>query len=218
MTVLTLYHGSERIVEKPMFGKGNPHTDYGQGFYCTESLELAKEWACRMGNSGYANRYALDTDGLTMLDLEQEEYNPMNWIAILLKHRTFDLASDRGETRRRRIIERFNVDTSGYDLVRGYRADDSYFLFASRFVDGLLSYEALTKALRLGNLGIQIVLKSEKAFDRTSFVDHVPASHDLWAGAFSEREETAMERFTHLDSSEMERTYVEDILEGRADP
>ena len=39
---LTLYHGSSFIIEQPQFGKGNPFNDYGLGFYCTETLELAK--------------------------------------------------------------------------------------------------------------------------------------------------------------------------------
>lgn len=45
---LTLYHGSTLIIEHPQFGKGNPFDDYGRGFYCTETLEVAKEWACSM--------------------------------------------------------------------------------------------------------------------------------------------------------------------------
>ena len=40
---ITLYHGSEKIVERPLFGVGRPTTDYGSGFYCTENCELAKE-------------------------------------------------------------------------------------------------------------------------------------------------------------------------------
>ncbi|MCF0142741.1 MAG: DUF3990 domain-containing protein, partial [Parasporobacterium sp.] len=43
---LTIYHGSQQIVEVPRFGMGKPYNDYGQGFYCTENIELAKEWAC----------------------------------------------------------------------------------------------------------------------------------------------------------------------------
>ena len=29
--------------------------DYGLGFYCTESIGLAKEWACRVPQDGFAN-------------------------------------------------------------------------------------------------------------------------------------------------------------------
>ena len=42
---ITLYHGSEQIIESPTFGLGKQNNDFGLGFYCTESEELAKEWA-----------------------------------------------------------------------------------------------------------------------------------------------------------------------------
>ena len=54
---LTIYHGSQQLVETPQFGVGKPYNDYGQGFYCTESPELAKEWACPVKNDGYCNCY-----------------------------------------------------------------------------------------------------------------------------------------------------------------
>ena len=43
---MTIYHGSTEIVNSPLYGKGKVYNDYGQGFYCTEEIELAKEWAC----------------------------------------------------------------------------------------------------------------------------------------------------------------------------
>ena len=52
---LTIFHGSRRIIEKPVWGEGNPHNDYGLGFYCTESLELAKEWGVSDETDGFAN-------------------------------------------------------------------------------------------------------------------------------------------------------------------
>ena len=42
---MTLYHGSESIIEAPEFGKGARSNDYGKGFYCTENIELAREWS-----------------------------------------------------------------------------------------------------------------------------------------------------------------------------
>lgn len=59
-----LYHGSGHIIEKPEYGKGMKNNDYGRGFYCTENLELAKEWACAKQKNGYANIYELDMTGI----------------------------------------------------------------------------------------------------------------------------------------------------------
>ena len=47
-----LYHGSLEIISTPMYGQGKVYNDYGQGFYCTESLELAKEWSCAEREDG----------------------------------------------------------------------------------------------------------------------------------------------------------------------
>lgn len=70
MNAITIYHGSQNIVI-PVFGEGKPYNDYGMGFYCTESLELSKEWACSHDSDGYANRYILELDGLSILNLNR---------------------------------------------------------------------------------------------------------------------------------------------------
>ena len=57
---LTIYHGSSKIIERPDFGTGNPHNDYSLGFYCTESMELAKEWASSTETDGFANQYQIN--------------------------------------------------------------------------------------------------------------------------------------------------------------
>lgn len=62
MDKLILYHGSFEIVKNPLYGKGKVYNDYGQGFYCTESLEIAKEWACIENIDGYCNKYEIDLD------------------------------------------------------------------------------------------------------------------------------------------------------------
>ena len=47
MAEMTLYHGSLDLIKKPVFGYGKTNNDYGLGFYCTQNLELAKEWAAQ---------------------------------------------------------------------------------------------------------------------------------------------------------------------------
>ena len=64
-----LYHGSTKVIEQPILGLGNPKNDYGLGFYCTENLELAKEWASTERSDGFANSYEIDLDGLNILHL-----------------------------------------------------------------------------------------------------------------------------------------------------
>lgn len=169
MTMKTLYHGSPMIIEKPEFGIGNPHNDYGLGFYCAESLELAKEWACLNNNGGYANIYSIDTDKLNILNLSNIDYCILNWLSILVDNRTFRAGSQIAVQAKEYLLAHFLPDTSIYDAIIGYRADDSYFSFAMDFLSNTISLRQLERAMYLGKLGEQFVLKSKKAFESITF-------------------------------------------------
>ena len=143
------------------------------GFYCTENVELAKEWACSNNETnGYANQYEIDLSSYKVLDLREEKYSILNWMALLLKFRTFDVNTPISVQAKEYILENFYVDVEEYDVIIGYRADDSYFSFAKDFINNTISVEQLAEAMRLGELGIQIVLKSKKAFDMVKYVSY----------------------------------------------
>ena len=67
--LITIYHGSKHVVETPVFGEGRKNNDFGLGFYCTESNDLAKEWAVSSLRDGFSNRYTLDTEFLNVLHI-----------------------------------------------------------------------------------------------------------------------------------------------------
>ena len=170
---MMIYHGSKDIIEKPEFGKGNQKNDYGLGFYCTENVELAKEWAYSNNETnGYANQYEIDLSAYKVLDLREEKYSILNWMALLLKFRTFDVNTLISAQAKEYILENFYVDVEEYDVIIGYRADDSYFSFAKDFINNTITVEQLAKAMHLGELGIQIVLKSKKAFDTVKYISY----------------------------------------------
>ena len=88
-----LYHGSEFIIRKPEYSKGNRRNDYGLGFYCCSNKALAKEWAAKRNGHGYINRYEIRDDRLKILDLTKPPYdNVLYWIALLMHNR--ELSSD----------------------------------------------------------------------------------------------------------------------------
>lgn len=190
-----LYHGSEYLIENPQFGKGSLHNDYGRGFYCTENIELAKEWACGKQTNGYANIYELDMSDLKCLNLNSKEYNILNWLAILADNRTYWQNGSIAEEAKKYIKDHFLLDISGYDVIIGYRADDSYFSFAQDFVAGTISLEKLSEAMRLGKLGEQIVLKSEKAFRQIKFIDKENVSCEIYYSKKREREREAKKEY-----------------------
>lgn len=209
-----LYHGSEVIVEKPEFGKGARHNDYGKGFYCTENPELAREWACAKQKNGYVNIYDMDMTRLSVLNLNDPQYNILNWLAILADNRTYWQSGSISEDAKDYIKTHFLLDISGYDVIVGYRADDSYFSFAQDFVAGVISLEKLSEAMRLGKLGEQIVLKSPKAFGQIEFVGCENVDVDVYYARKIERERDARREYRKRkrEKADIHELYIIDIM------
>lgn len=193
---MILYHGSQQIIEKPEKSAGKKYNDYGQGFYCTENIELAKEWACPVKRNGYVNQYELNTDGLQIVRLteggeEPTGYHLLNWLAVLLQNRVFDVNTPLAKQARDYIIENFSPNLEGADVIIGYRADDSYFSFAEDFISNGISLRDLKKAMHLGKLGNQVVLVSDKAFAHMQYQGYEIADYRTYYFKRDQRDKTA---------------------------
>ena len=195
MNKIEILHGTDHIIEVPDITKGNEKNDYGKGFYCTRIPEMAKEWACKQNMDGFSNRYELDLTNLKILDLTDSKHTVLNWIALLLKHRTLSLDSEIAIDAKNYIIEHFSIDTQEYDVIIGYRADDSYFRYAESFVENGLSLRSLSKALHLGKLGEQTVLVSQKAYNQVKFIDAEPVDRNIYYPKFIDRDTKAREAY-----------------------
>ena len=215
MSKIEILHGTDHIIEVPDIDKGNEKNDYGKGFYCTRIPEMAKEWACKQNTDGFSNRYELDLTDLRILDLTDGKHSVLNWIAILLEHRTLSLDSEIAIDAKDYIIEHFSIDTSEYDIIIGYRADDSYFRYAESFVENGLSLRSLNKALHLGKLGAQTVLISKKAYNQIKFIDAEPVDKTIYYPKFIDRDTKAREAYKNdirKTKSYRDDIFVMDIL------
>ncbi len=196
MTKLIIYHGSKYIIEKPYFHGGKATNDYGFGFYCTKNLDLAKEWSCNNNeNNGFANKYSIELSGLKILDLTDKRYSILNWLAILLKFRTFDLNNEISLQAKEYLLKHFYIDVNNYDIVIGYRADDSYFSFARDFINNTISLRQLSKAMELGQLGKQVVIISKLAFEKLHFEGFEIADRLIYYTKRKARDEKAREDY-----------------------
>jgi len=211
---IKIYHGSVDIIKKPQYGYGKTYNDYGQGFYCTETKELAKEWACSDNNTnGYSNEYSLNLDGLQVLNLSDEKYHILNWLAILLDNRILGKNTQILKTSEEYLLKNFLPDYKEYDVIVGYRADDSYFTFAKAFLTNQISLEQLSKAMYLGKLGEQVVLKSKKAFNQIEFIDFEIAESNKYHPLRSKRANKAKKEFKEInESADINGTYIIDII------
>lgn len=165
MGKIILYHGTPDKIVTPKYGGGDDKHDYGRGFYLTENVELAKEWAvCRPNEeNGWVHEYELECDDLKILDFQEK--NVLAWLAELMKHR------DAADSKRYRMLSakfigKYGIDTSQYDVIKGWRANASYFYIAKEFVRDNIDIDILEDLLSLGGLGIQYCIKSEKAYSK----------------------------------------------------
>jgi len=212
--VITIYHGSKQIVEIPTFGLGRKNNDFGVGFYCTESNELAKEWAVSSLEDGFSNRYTLDTEYMNILFLNSPEYTILNWIAVLVEHRLFRIKTPVAGRAKRYLIDNFGINVNAYDLIIGYRADDSYFDYAEAFLNNTITAEQLARAMRLGKLGEQVVLKSQLAFSKIKYEGFEAAEKDLFYSRRKSRNEKANQTYLNILEEETDGLYIQDILRG----
>mgnify|MGYP004620595427 FL=1 len=177
--------------------------DYGKGFYLTENIELAKEWAvCRPDvTSGWVHQYELDTSELKILDFQEKDV--LSWLAELMKHR------DAADSRRYRMlskkfIEKYGIDTEEYDVIKGWRANASYFYIAKEFVRDNIDIEILTELLSLGGLGIQYCIKSPLAYSKLREIKEnlMPVDYEEFRKKYNQRDISAREKMRKLVDSD----------------
>lgn len=177
--------------------------DCGKGFYLTENIDLAKEWAvCRPNDTnGWVHKYELDTKGLKILDFQEK--NVLVWLAELMKHR------DAADSKRYRMladkfIEKYGIDTSEYDIIKGWRANASYFYIAKEFVRDNIDLNILEELLSLGGLGIQYCIKSELAYSKLQEVQNglLAVDYTEFNDKYNHRDITARKKMRELVDSD----------------
>ncbi len=213
--IKTIYHGSDKIIEKPLFRYGKSYNDYGLGFYCTENIDMSKEWGVSKYSDGFANIYQIEIDDLTIFNLNNGDYSILHWLTVLLENRTFTTDTALAQEAKNYLLENFTVPYKSYDIITGYRADDSYFSFAQDFINGTISVRQLGNAMKLGNLGTQFVIKSEKAFDALQFKGYEIADSEKWFSKRELRDKSARRQYFDVERNKRQRgdLYIVQILD-----
>lgn len=203
MSKIILYHGTSDELIAPVYGGGKDHHDYGRGFYLTENLDLAKEWAvCRPDlKNGWVHKFELDCDGLKIMDFQ--EYPVLSWLAELMKHREA-ADSKRYRVLAAKFIDKYGIDVSSYDVIKGWRANASYFYIAKEFVRDNIDLDILEELLALGGLGIQYCVKSELAFSRLHEIKEelMPVDYAQFNAKYNQRDIDARLKMRELVNSD----------------
>lgn len=210
---MIVYHGSPEVIRTPEYGKGPHHGDYGPGFYCTESLEMAGGWACPTSGIGFVNIYDLDLSDLRVIDLTDGGFHILNQVALLLVNRRFVRRSPISERTSEYIIREFLPDTTGYDVIRGYCADDSYFTYVGDFLDNTVSLRQLSDTMGSGERSEQVVLMSPKAFEGIRFVGYEAVDGSIYNNRRMKRDRTIRSAYCDHDPGITEDDlFARDIL------
>lgn len=166
--MIRVFHGTDHILKEPKYLGGKSDNDYGNGLYTTEYEERARSWAVLNGSpeKSIVNVYDLEIDLLKILDLQ--EYGVLAWIAEVIANRGMnqEAAGIVGE----RLSAMYRVDSEKYDIIKGYRADDSYTQVVEAFLLNQISAYEVERLFYKGALGNQIFLKSQKAFEKIHWV------------------------------------------------
>ena len=83
-----------------------------------------------------------------------------------------------------KFIDKYGIDTDNYDVIKGWKANASYFYIAKEFVRDNIDMDILEELLSLGGLGIQYCIKTELAYsklieikDELTMVDYSEFNH-----------------------------------------
>lgn len=144
--------------------------------------------------------------GLNVLRLNRPPYNVLNWLAVLADNRTYWEKNSISENAKNYLKGNFLIDLSSYDIIIGYRADDSYFSFAKNFVSNAISLPQLQEAMKLGE---QIVLRSEQAFRQITFIEAAPAEANEYYAKKAARDRAAQKEYRNRVRSQ---SHINELL------
>ncbi len=176
MREIKVFHGSDHILKEPYYMGGKDDNDYGNGFYTTEYEERAVSWAVLNGKpeNSIVNIYRLNMDGLNILDLNS--CGILAWIAEVVANRGTNQEST--GIVGRELVRLYRPQTDQADIIKGYRADDSYTQVIEAFLLNQINISEVERMFYKGSLGNQIFLKSPRAFE-----------HIRWEAAYSVTEQ-----------------------------
>ena len=144
---ITIYHGSNVVVEKPQIIVSGFYKDFGYGFYCTKLEKQARKWAMtKRGDSVvsvYNYRFIEDLKVLSFPVMTDE------WLDFVVDCR--------------RGIKH------DYDIVEGPMGDDQIWDYVEDFMEGTISREAFWVLAKFKYPTHQIVFCTQKSLEAINY-------------------------------------------------
>ena len=162
--IITVYHGTDTVIENPELGHSEKATDFGSGFYLTEDPDMAKKWAAN-NTPPIVNHYTLDLTGLKICHLKLDKV----WLHYIAKNRG--------------SLPRTIFNDEKYDVIIGPTADNRIGTVLKDYLRGKLSVDEALMYINGRNLSEQILLQTQKALNQVTFLGYnglTPEESKFW--------------------------------------
>lgn len=155
--MITLYHGSNVVIDDIDLDKCRPGKDFGKGFYLNPNYEQA------LGMAVKATRIMMD--GQAIVNAFQFDETLCEAQSANLKIKIFDdYTVEWAEFIVNNRRNKSNSPIHDYDIVIGPIADDSVGVQIRRFIEGYLPADKLVEELRFhGDRAVQYYFGTERA-------------------------------------------------------
>ena len=118
--VMTIFHGSNVVVESPKILVMGFYKDFGYGFYCTDLEKQAQKWAITKKGDSVVSVYRFQTN--STLKIKSFPTMTDEWLDFVVNCR-LGISHD-------------------YDIVEGPMADDQIWDYVEDLMDGTITREA----------------------------------------------------------------------------
>jgi len=154
---MKVYHGSLEIIQRPEIRIPSRTLDYGAGFYTTTNYLQAEKWVKRNRKKneefGYVNIYEINKEEIMQMNTLWFDEPSEQWIDFVYENR---------------INQHF---LHNYDFVYGPVANDKVYAAFALYEGGLINKEELIKELKTYTLVDQLLLHTEKALEKLTFLE-----------------------------------------------
>ncbi len=178
-----LFHGTNILFSEIDLSKANATSDFGGGFYLTNILEQAVEWAGkrrriqfdgelvgrRFLDSAYVLKYEILLDKLKQYNMSVKVFDKYDreWLdTILLGRRHLDINDSE--------IENVSELLSGYDIIAGPMADNSLNVKLNKYAKHPYDRDILLEEIKMVKENYQIVFKTKKSLNALQELEEFP--------------------------------------------
>jgi transcriptional regulator with XRE-family HTH domain len=202
-----IFHGSKNIIEGEISSNyGRANNDFGNGFYCGESIEQTTSFVSRFQDSSI---YILKFDNKNLkcefFDVDQEWMLAVAYFRGKLK-----------EYENNEIIKNIIEKVKNSDYVIAPIADNRMFRIIDRFIDGEITDEQCKHCLAATNLGNQYVFLTEKATSKISILERCYIARAEREFYYKQKEEDVNDSDNKVKFAlikyKREGKYIEEIL------